>query len=73
MYVKKLACARPGGHPSVGAMHSEEPRAVGTVFHKKHSIRHAHTDEECVALFGGGLLPEGEAFPDVAPYGSLSC
>jgi hypothetical protein len=60
--------------PSVRkGMHSESTRSWWAICHQEHDIRHAHTSEECVALLGEGLLPEGEAFPITAPHCSLSC
>jgi len=58
---------------SVGATHSEGARSVRTIFHQRHDIPRAHTGEECVALLGGSHLPEGEAFPVIAPDCWPSC
>ena len=56
------------GHLFVGAMHSEAEYSLQAVFHQKHGIPHARASKECVALFEGSHLPEGEAFPAFAPH-----
>ena len=44
-----------------GATHSEDGRSAQATVHQESSIPRAHTGEECVALFCGSYVPEGEA------------
>jgi hypothetical protein len=48
-------------------MHSEEAVGLRTTAHQQRNLPYPHTDEECVALFRDTPVPEGEAFPIVAP------
>lgn len=71
--LKSEAHLSSGSGLVVGRTYSEGTRPVRALCRQVHDGPHAHADEECVALFGSGLIAEGEAFPVVASGGELSC